>query len=42
VQERYASQLQLVFPPFAAQRRRLREANYLDSIPLRVLDSLLD
>lgn len=42
VQERYASQLQLVFPPFAAQRRRLREANYLDSIPLRVFDSLLD
>ncbi len=42
VQQRHADRLQMVYPAYAAQRRRLREANYYDSVPLRILDLLLD
>lgn len=38
----FGEQLNRVYPVFVSQRKRLREANYYDSVRLRIVDYLLD
>lgn len=37
----YGAQIDALYTTFAAERRRLQEANYFDNIPLRVVDYLI-
>lgn len=40
--QHFGEQLNRVYPVFVSQRKRLREANFYDSVRLRIVDYLLD